>query len=199
MFDRLPTDFNLWTRGCGNVSMCSLCEAEVESTSHIFYHCAFVKNIWNWLSVVLNFGIDHSSISNVLAAVGNFSSSLVQDVVAASIINVFWVVWHCRNKIRFDNKKIPYKTAINLIIANVSLTGNCSSGYMTNSMQEFVILKAFYVACKPYPTLSMKEVIWISPPCYWVKFNTDGAAKGAPGPLVVAFSEVIMQPLLAAL
>jgi hypothetical protein len=45
-------------------------------------------------------------------------------VVLASIINAFDSIWFARNQVRFNNKVIPWKTAINLIISKTSLSGN---------------------------------------------------------------------------
>jgi hypothetical protein len=45
-------------------------------------------------------------------------------VVLASIINAFDSTWFARNQVRFNNKVIPWKTAINLIISKTSLSGN---------------------------------------------------------------------------
>lgn len=34
---------------------------------------------------------------------------------------------------------------------------------------------------KPRNAPLITQVPWLSPPCYWTKCNSDGAAKGAPG------------------
>ncbi|KAG5138328.1 hypothetical protein JHK82_023059 [Glycine max] len=47
---------------------------------------------------------------------------------------------------------------------------------------EFNILKAFSVSGHPKKAPSIIQVDWTPPICNWIKCNTDGAAKGAPGP-----------------
>lgn len=44
-----------------------------------------------------------------------------------------------------------------------------------------MILNAFNIGCKPANALLIIQVNWYPPCCYWVKCNTDEAARGAPG------------------
>lgn len=126
--------------------------------------------------------IDTSSIFSVLATCDKNWSSLAQDVILSSIINVIWVVWYCRNKLRFDNKLISFHAATNLVRANVSLFGFISSGVASSSMQEFTFLIFFSVDVKPPKAPRIKEVCWFPSSRFWIKCNTDGAARGCPGP-----------------
>lgn len=93
-----------------------------------------------------------------------------------------WAIWFCRNKIRFDSKQIHFNSITSMISASVAITRNISSGSMSADMQDFMILKKFAISCKPSKVHSIIQVVWCPPPCYWVKCNTDGAAKGVPGP-----------------
>lgn len=109
-------------------------------------------------------------------------SSQPKDVILVTIVNTFWVIWHCRNKIRFDDiKVIRLKAAVNLIIANTALTGNLSSGSISASIDEFVMLKSFSLTYKPCKAPIIKQVNWFPPLCNWIKCNSDGAAKGSLG------------------
>lgn len=47
--NKLPTNDNLSLRGFSITSMCSICNANLETSQHLFFDCKFVKNIWNWL------------------------------------------------------------------------------------------------------------------------------------------------------
>lgn len=53
---------------------------------------------------------------------------------------------------------------------------------MCSKISEFNILKAFSVSGHPKKAPSIIQVDWTPPICNWIKCNTDGAAKGAPGP-----------------
>lgn len=154
----------------------------VETNEHLLCGCTFDDKIWNWLGALINCSIDHSSMQNLLLVCDRKWSSQVKDVVVAGIINYVRIIWHYRNKLLFNDKLITFQAAINMVIANVSLTGNLSSGHMASSIQDFCILKSFGVNGRPAKDQIIKQVNWFPPLCNWVKCNTDGAAGGATGP-----------------
>lgn len=177
----MPTDEQLWARGRIVVSICSLCGSDAESTEHLFFRCNFARALWSWFGNILDCSVDCSSIQSILTLCKQNWSSQIGDIIVAGIINIFWTIWHCRNKIKFDNKVIPISSALNLIIASVSLAGKFSSGTMSNSIFDFKLLKQFSVEGHPRHAPSIKQVSRHPPLCNWVKCNTDGAAKGSPG------------------
>jgi hypothetical protein len=65
LHDRLPTDENLIKRGCTVVSVCSLCLAGLETTSHLFLSCSFAAQLWNWLGTMFENNFDCTNISCV--------------------------------------------------------------------------------------------------------------------------------------
>jgi len=73
-----------------------------------------------------------------------------------------------------------WKSAINIIIANVSLSGNKTNKLAVGDMLEFTILKACKVMVKPPQAPSIKEVLWSRPINTWIKVNTDGASTKNP-------------------
>lgn len=182
MHNRMPTDENLWSRGCIIVSGCSLCGAAAESTHHLFCSCSFAQKLWNWLGSILNFVIDTSSLVSILSICSRNWSSQLQEVISAAVVIVIWTIWYCRNKLRFDNKSCTFQSAINLIVSNVSLSGNLGKGILSSSIQDLLILRAFNIAGRPIRAPSIIQVNWLPPLCNWTKCNTDGAAKGSPGP-----------------
>lgn len=82
---------------------------------------------------------------------------------------------------RFENSTISKYKAISMVYANVSLSGNSSSGNMNSSIKEFVILKQFSIRVHHATTPSITQISWFPSPCYWVKYNSDGASRGSPG------------------
>ncbi|GAU51712.1 hypothetical protein TSUD_415190, partial [Trifolium subterraneum] len=125
---KVPTDENLCARGCYVVSQCNLCGKAVETSQHLFWDCAFAKNLWTWLASTVNIAIDTSSIDAVLNICKKSWSPQCKTVITAAIVNLIDVIWFCRNKMRFDNKIISWKSASNMVISNTSLAGNHSSG-----------------------------------------------------------------------
>lgn len=161
------------------VSMCSLCGKAEESTTHLFMNCSYASSLWNWLSAKLSYMIDLSTMEALFSINRRFNSQ-VNDVLLDAIINLIWVVWTTRNHCRFNNKVLSIGAAKNLVISTVSLSGKLSSGTMSNSIDEFVILKQFNIDHHSRAP-KIKEVVWLSPPCNWTKCNIDGAAQGSPG------------------
>jgi len=101
-------------------------------------------------------------------------------VIHASLVNIIHIIWFVRNQHRFSDKKIHWKTAINLIIANVSLFGNKTGKTACNSISEFSILKAFNITIHPPKAPKIIEALWQPPLLDWIKCNTNGAASGIP-------------------
>lgn len=180
LHNKLPTDDNICSRGCVLVSMCNLCGGAAETADHLFANCRFAQKNWNWLSNIFNMHIDPSSFSLLISASKKFSQQ-VQDVYIAAIINCCWYIWYCRNMLRYESKYIQFHSVLNMIIASFSLSGNFSSGRMYADVPELVILKAFRVDCHPKKVPLIKQISWFPPSCSWLKCNTDGCARGAPG------------------
>lgn len=145
MHNRMPTDENLWARGCIIVSICSLCGRNAETTYHLFLECSFAQHIWSWFGNVIGSSINCSSFQSVLTVCSKGWSPQALDIILAALVHILSTVWLCRNKIRFEDVKMNAYSAINLIIANVSLTGNASKGTMSSSVAEFMILQSFKV------------------------------------------------------
>jgi hypothetical protein len=94
-----------------------------ETVQHLFFDCWYASHIWSWLSSTIGVQLLLSVLEILKVCNGDWSSQC-QVVVLASIINAFDSTWFARNQVRFNNKVIPWKTAINLIISKTSLSGN---------------------------------------------------------------------------
>ncbi|KAI5405230.1 hypothetical protein KIW84_052127 [Lathyrus oleraceus] len=75
--------------------------------------------------------------------------SLIKLVVLAAIINTITVIWQARNKLRFNNIRTHWKTALNAIIADVSRTGNATLKIGSFSMLDLNTHKCFNVKLNP--------------------------------------------------
>lgn len=127
------------------VSICSLCGNAAETTKHLFLGCHFAQQIWNCFGNVIGCNIDCSSFQSVLSVCSKSWCTQVLDVIIAAKINIMSAVWFGRIRACFDNVKINAKSAISLIISNVSMAGNASNGKMSSSVAEFMILKTFKI------------------------------------------------------
>jgi hypothetical protein len=178
---KLPTDDNLVMRGCSLPSMCNLCESEIETNNHLFMTCSFAQNILNWLGSCLNVNCHFNELNEAFKLCTSNWSPLCILVISAAIINCVNFIWFARNQRRFNDKKVHWKSVINLIIAAVSLSGNNSSLKAKSNISEFVFLQTFHVKMNPGNAPKIKEVIWNPPIFTWIKCNCDGASLGNPG------------------
>lgn len=136
---------------------------------------------------ILNLPLDLTSISNLLAIIDRSWSVQLKDMIIAAIVNIVWGIWYARNKCRFDNKLIPFKSITSMISVDIRRTGTITHGTMFSSIAEFKILKHFSIPCHARAAPIIKQIEWIPPMCYWFKCNTDGAKKDLQGrPLVGA-------------
>jgi hypothetical protein len=182
LLNKLPTDDNLAARGCLFPSMCSLCNRSEETLYHLFIDCAFARNIWNWLNSITKIHCNYSSVLDILDLCNRGWSPLCKLIVLAAITYCLNIIWYCRNQRRFFDKIVQVSSAINLIIAGTSLSGNCSTLKANSTMTDFVMLRAFSVKMNFGNAPIIKEVLWQPPIMHWIKCNIDGASNGNPGP-----------------
>lgn len=127
---RLSTDENLQKCGCITVSVCGLYYQHAKSSDHIFFQCSFAKEIWSWFSSIIQQSVDLSSFESILSICNRSWSPQILDVISAAIVNIIWAISFCRNKIKFDNKRVSARAAISMITASTSLTGNLSKKHV---------------------------------------------------------------------
>lgn len=149
MHNKLLTDENMMGRGCCIASMCSTCNNATESIFHPFFQCLVAMKIWSWLASMLNTNLQLSSPDNIWKLCDKSWTPQRKVVVKAVIINILSTIWFIRNQARFQEKRIQRKSAINNIIAAVSL------------MAEFVFLKSFKIDIHPPRAPLIKEVCGI--------------------------------------
>lgn len=176
MHDKLPCDENLKHRGCSLASICNLCGKHEDSTSHLFFQCSYSMQIWRWFESIIQLTIQFSDIEDVWNLCNRGWSPHCQLTVNAALIFIFNAIWFSRNSARFNNKIIPWRTAISNIISGVSLSTSKSRLFASSSMIEFSILKALNCRINPPPSCMVKEVFWSPPFLNWIKANCDGAA-----------------------
>lgn len=92
-----------------------------------------------------------------------------------------WSIWLCRNQNRFNNVKVPLHKAISFVSADTNLSSMLSKGHTSAVMEDFIILKAFFVQGHVRKAHSIKQKDWIPPLCNWFKCNTDGSTRGSTG------------------
>lgn len=92
LHNKVPTDDNLYLRGCINVSMCSLCNSASETSQHLFLSCNFARSIWSWLASSLHCQLDLTFVTSLLSICYDSDSQQLKDVKLVGIVNVLWIV-----------------------------------------------------------------------------------------------------------
>jgi ribonuclease HI len=181
MHNVIATDDNLVKRGFPMVSCCSLCGRNYETAEHLFLRCPYTTQYWNWFSILIGKAIDVSNFNALLGMCSRGWSPQVRDLIIATVINIFWLIWKCRNNIRFNDVYPNFPRDLIYLKSLIYQAATHSKGHMFSSIHEFSIIKHFGVVCHPPPPPSIRQVNWVRPPYNWIKCNTDGASRGSPG------------------
>lgn len=176
MLGKLPADENLSTRGCYLPSTCSLCGNHSETSFHLFFECLYAVNLWCWFASLLNKTLHFQSVQDIWSICNNSWNPQCKVVITATMINIINSIWYARNQMRFNDKKIPWKSSLSSVLSSTALCGNLSTAVASSSISNFVILKKFNVTLHPPKAPRIIEVIWSPPPSTWVKCNTDGSS-----------------------
>jgi len=176
MLNKLPTDENLSVRGCSLPSMCSLCGNHAETSFHLFFECLYVVNLWCWFASILNRTLHFQSLDDMWSICNNSWNPQCKVVITTTMINIINSIWFARNQLRFNNKKISWKSSISSVLSSIALCGNLSKTVASSSISNFVILKKFNVTLHPPRAPKIIEILWRPPPPSWVKCNTDGSS-----------------------
>ncbi|GKB68602.1 RNA-directed DNA polymerase, eukaryota, reverse transcriptase zinc-binding domain protein, partial [Tanacetum coccineum] len=112
--DSLPTRFNLSRRGLDiQWILCPICGKAAETTSHIFFSCSMVRDIYRKISTWWDFNLaEVSSFSEWRIWLSNIHlQGLLKEVLEGVFYIIWWLVWNFRNKLLFG-KSIPLKATL---------------------------------------------------------------------------------------
>lgn len=97
-----------------------------------------------------------------------------------AILSFFWVVWHVRNKARFEGEKPVVRHCLRMLWKSIKEVEFFRFG-STKQVDDFKILKQLGFIILPSRPERIVQVNWCTPPLGFTKVNTDGLALGAPG------------------
>ncbi|GJQ95487.1 RNA-directed DNA polymerase, eukaryota, reverse transcriptase zinc-binding domain protein [Tanacetum coccineum] len=112
--DSLPTRFNLSRRGLDiQWILCPICGKAAETTSHIFFSCSMVRDIYRKISTWWDFNLaEVSSFEEWRIWLSNIHlQGLLKEVLEGVFYIIWWLVWNFRNKLLFG-KSIPLKATL---------------------------------------------------------------------------------------
>jgi hypothetical protein len=118
--------------------------------------------MWSWLGSCFNVNCNFTSLDEAFKLCNSNWSLFCNLVITVVVVNCVHSIWYARNQVRFNDKKINWKSIINLIIDAVSMLENsyCLKAY--SNISEFVHQK-FHVKMKFGNARRIKEVIWQPP------------------------------------
>lgn len=108
---KLPTYEKLKWRRCLVVSVCVLCMASKENTSHLFLHCNFSNDHWVYLGVLFGISFECSIFIYVFERCVWSSSTQVWELFMQAITNPFHTIQMDRNVIWFKNYVVSLHAA----------------------------------------------------------------------------------------
>ncbi|KAL6146659.1 hypothetical protein ACLB2K_057337 [Fragaria x ananassa] len=180
---KLLTDDLLLQRGFHFASRCSLCHASAETAHHLFFECSFSRKVWSeifsWFKVGTYFLDIYTFFSYPLqCGFGTQLQLLWWGMMGAG----FYSLWNARNSIRFDEHCLTPDYLIHSIKLQIREVDSWGLGTMRNSVDELCILRALGMNGRTSKPHQIREVDWHAPNAFEFKVNTDGAARGSPGP-----------------
>ena len=82
----------------------------------LFFECTFARHLWNWLFSITNISMQFSNCLDFWKILDRNWSSQCKTVLKACMFNIICTVWIRRNHVRFKDKQMHWKPALNMII-----------------------------------------------------------------------------------
>ncbi|KAH6818323.1 hypothetical protein C2S51_001926 [Perilla frutescens var. frutescens] len=183
LLSRLPTMDSF--HGFIGPTMCVLCRGDKETMDHLFWHCPLAKMVWRWIFDIFHIEEIYAySIHEAYVQFMNctFSSQLLM-LWKTIVVTAIWSLWTFRNKAIYEELvPTPYIiiSAIRVLLRELAFMRG-RRGFMKNNVGDLLTLKALKVNPCPAPPQQIISVSWRPPPTGWIKINTDGSSRGAPG------------------
>lgn len=173
MHDRLMTNSNRHKRNLTDIPRCSLCEDADETVMHVLRDCKAAKEVWRQVG-----GPAHSPSFRT----GNLRQWLTrnikfkQEMTSLRKLNwpiffaiVIWWLWRWRNCVALGTTQ--------------SLPIDVNAFLMTRFEEAWRSLGDSVLESNVNPNPRVESFVrWKAPPEGWMVLNSDGAAKGSPGP-----------------
>lgn len=183
LFNKLPTEDQLQRRGIPLAPICQLCHKNSESIDHLFSSCDFAQCAWRWLATQFGTIIQPTgSLSDLwLDFLSKRFSPHLRNVWLASGFFLLMAIWKMRNKVKFEGKPPSFSRLCRSTSAWIRQVGALTPGHVRGTLDR-QLLVSLGISPNPCKAPSIVPVLWHPPPSSWVKVNTDGLAKGNPGP-----------------
>ena len=138
--DRLPHRFNLSARGIDITSIsCSSCNANVESSSHIFFDCDIAKEVWRLVRMWCDISFPpFTSFEHWKSWFGSWNVPKEKYRRFAVIVSCsLWWIWRYRNNVTFGSNQLR-KSDIFDNIRSSSFSWLSHRGHMSCSWSDWL-------------------------------------------------------------
>lgn len=136
---KLPMDDNLLALDLYLPSVYNLYFKGIESLKHLFFDCAYAKQMWIWISKQLDINVVIQNMIDCTSAIDLAHSSQWHISNTVSCIRL------ARNSVRFQDRRTRWQVHCASILSASSLSGNLSLAKANSSISDFVVLKKFKV------------------------------------------------------
>ncbi|XP_057790774.1 uncharacterized protein LOC131007877 [Salvia miltiorrhiza] len=183
---RLPTLDTLVRQGMVTPNGCPFCYMDAETIEHIMWSCPRISYIWETFLVWFHKTDLLSCLDIHTFLVLGWNACFSPQILAfwkGGIISILWKIWDCRNALVFDDLRFEPRSILTFVKAYFKeMDSNFSRlGTIKNNWTDYVIVRSLGIGSRAAPPPRMVEVYWWPPVTHWIKVNTDGSAKGAPG------------------
>ncbi|CAN6546588.1 unnamed protein product [Malus baccata var. baccata] len=146
-------------------------------------NCDFAQCAWRWLATQFGTIIQPTgSLSDLwLDFLSKRFSPHLRNVWLASGFFLLMAIWKMRNKVKFEGKPPSFSRLCRSTSAWIRQVGALTPGHVRGTLDR-QLLVSLGISPNPCKAPSIVPVLWHPPPSSWVKVNTDGLAKGNPGP-----------------
>ncbi|EOY15823.1 Uncharacterized protein TCM_034780 [Theobroma cacao] len=166
-----------------NTSFCTLCNAELETSSHLFFTCSVAWNIWMHNCSLWGLSWVHpgDATSFFVSWQNNKPPYGSPEIWHMLFFSTLWSIWLCRNEILFQGKHLDVNQLQDIIL--VRLAHWCKGKWPVNHIPASHFLFEPSRICINSRKCKTKVVCsWMRPPTGSFKLNVDGSALGKPGP-----------------
>ena len=111
---RLPTKTRL-ARFTDQSTTCSICHSGEEDDQHLFFDCEYAQGVWRELENWWQLPSQHSGLSWELSCLRSKGTQTRSCITYAIFAAGIYYIWHARNKVIFQNQKIPSHSLIQVI------------------------------------------------------------------------------------
>jgi ribonuclease HI len=192
---RILTSDRLQKLNISQPFQCVLCSEDVETVDHLFIHCSFAQQCWNFVMQKLNLSMplpytlwDLFQSWPIL-----FSKSFFACIWKCSPALVIWAIWWERNKRIFRNVTNSIDLVLKGLEKSISEVVNAHvknkiSNYSFTQWDNSILKRWNHISIPPFMASSppnnhvdRSQIKWLPPTNGCIKVNFDGSSRSNSG------------------